>query len=738
MSEYIKGDSSEGMFRRWARFTVRRRWWVLGVWLAVVVSLAVISQTNQGEFVKSIEIPGSGSDKASSLLRERFPERAGDSAMIVLRSDAGLNDSQVQAQVQDMVARAGEIPGVVRAVPPYVPETNAISEDGRIGFILVQFEQPADAVPSDSLDALYDIQDEYGTARLQVELGGQAITASEQTPPSASEGLGVVLATFILLLAFGSFIAMGLPLGTAFIGLITSVFVIGLLALRLDFTTETRAFTAMIGIGIGIDYALFIVTRFREGLHNGLDVESAVVQALDTAGRAIMFAGTVVVVSLAGLATIGIPFLATLGLAAAIVVILAVLVALSVLPALLAVIGARIDRWRIGRFYAVTSTSDRGAWYKIAELSQRRPWLVLVLGLAFVLTLSAPALDMRVGSADAGNNPTSLTSRHAYDLLAEGFGPGFNGPLAVVVDLSESESAAVVDGLVRDIRQAPGVAMVAPPTFNAEQDTGVVNVIPATAPQSEETQELVYRLRNGVLENALQDTGAIAYVGGPTAAFIDIADQITDRLPYFFGIVIGISMLVLMVIFRSLLVPLVSAVMVLLSIGAAYGVLVAVFQWGWLSDLFGIDQTGPIESFLPMMLFAVLFGLSTDYMVFLMSRMHEIWRQTEDNRKSILLGSVTTTRVISAAAAIMVLVFLSFTLNDSRIVTEFGLGLATAVFVDATVIRMLLVPAVIGLLGKKTWYFPDWLDRHLPRVDVEAPEQPSQPVLPVAGEAHAR
>jgi putative drug exporter of the RND superfamily len=726
------------MLRRWARFTVRRRWWVLGVWLAVVVALAVISQSYQGEFVKSIEIPGSDSDEATSLLRERFPERAGDTAMIVLRSDAGLDDSRVQLQVQEMVARAQEIPGVVRAVPPYVPETNAISEDGEIGFILVQFEQQADAVSSESLDALYEIQEEYGTQGLQVELGGQVITASEQTPPSASEGLGVVLATFILLLAFGSFIAMGLPLGTAFVGLITSVFVIGLLALRLDFTTETRAFTAMIGIGIGIDYALFIVTRFREGLHNGLDVESAVVQALDTAGRAIMFAGAVVVVSLAGLATIGIPFLATLGLAAAIVVILAVLVALSVLPALLAIIGNRIDRWRIGRFYAVTSTSDRGTWYKIAELSQRRPWLVLFLGLAFVLTLSAPALDMRVGSADAGNNPTSLTSRHAYDLLAEGFGPGFNGPLAVVVDLSESEGVAVVDGLVQDIRQEPGVAMVAPPTFNAEQDTGVVNVIPTTAPQSEETQELVHRLRFGVLDNALQDTGAIAYVGGPTAAFIDIADQITDRLPYFFGIVIGISMLLLMVIFRSLLVPLVSAVMVLLSIGAAYGVLVAVFQWGWLSGLFGIDQTGPIESFLPMMLFAVLFGLSTDYMVFLMSRIHEIWRQTEDNRKSILLGSVTTTRVISAAAAIMVLVFLSFTLNDSRIVTEFGLGLATAVFVDATVIRMLLVPAVIGLLGKKTWYFPGWLDWYLPRVDVEAPEQPSQPVLPVAGEAHAR
>jgi putative drug exporter of the RND superfamily len=728
MSDHTQGEASEGMFRRWAGFTVRRRWLVLSVWLVTLVALGVIWQLNQGEFVNNIEIPNSDSQQAVDLLRERFPDRAGDSAMIVLQTEAGLTDPEIQQQVQAITSEAQEIPGVVGAIPPYAPGTRAISEDGQIGFIHVQFAEQADSVPKESLDALYDIRDAYSHDGLQVELGGQVIAASEQHPPGTSEALGVIAAVIILLITFGSVIAMGVPLFTAFLGLIASVFVIGLMALTLDFSTETRAFTAMIGIGIGIDYALFIVTRYREGLASGLSTGHSVVQAIDTAGRSILFAGAVVVVSLAGLMMIGIPFVATLGFAAAIVVTLAVLVALTALPALLATIGPRIDRWTIPAFHAVSAGSESGFWHRISQLSQNRPWPVIVAGFALLLVLSIPALDMRVGSADAGNNPTTLTSRHAYDLLTEGFGPGFNGPLAVVVDLSNPGDPATVEQLGQRILDDPGVAMVSPPMFNPAQDTAILNVIPTTSPQSEETQDLVHRLREDVLGPALDGTGAAAYVGGPTAAFIDIADRIMERLPIFFAVVIGISMLLLMIIFRSILIPVIAAVMNLLSIGAAYGVLVAVFQWGWFSDIFGIDRTGPIESFLPMMLFAVLFGLSTDYMVFLISRVHESWLRTGDNRVAINHGSVATARVITAAAAIMIVVFLSFTLSDSRIVKEFGLGLATAIFVYATVIRMFLVPAIVGLLGKTSWYFPKWLDERLPRLSVEVPAPVPQPV----------
>jgi putative drug exporter of the RND superfamily len=727
MSDHTRDAANEGAFQRWAVVTVRRRWLVLSVWFVALVALGVAWQLTPGAFVNNLAIPGSDSQQAVDLLRERFPDRAGDSAMIVLRADGGLMDPGVQQEVQAITAAAQEIPGVVAVVPPYAPGTQAISEDGRIGFVYVQFAEQANSVPSSSVDALYAIREAHNRDGFQVELGGQVVAASEQHPPGTSEALGVIAAVVILLVTFGSVIAMGVPLLTAFLGLIASLFIIGLMALTLDFSTETRAFTAMIGIGIGIDYALFIVTRYREGLASGLDTGASVIQAINTAGRSILFAGAVVVVSLAGLMLIGIPFVATLGLAAAVVVTLAVVVALTALPALLAVIGPRIDRWTIPAFHAVASDSSGGIWFRVAQLSQRRPWPLILAGFALLLLLSVPALDMRVGSADAGNNPTTLTSRHAYDLLTEGFGPGFNGPLAVVVDVTDQADLSTVERLSERILADPGVAMVSPPMPNPAQDTIVLNVVPTTAPQAAETQDLVHRLREDVLGPALDGSGASAYVGGPTAAFIDIADRITDRLPLFFAVVIGISMLLLAIIFRSLLVPVIAATMNLLSIGAAYGVLVAVFQWGWFSDVLGIDRTGPIESFLPMMLFAVLFGLSTDYMVFLVSRVHESWINTGDNRVAISHGSVATARVITAAAAIMIVVFLSFTLSDSRIVKEFGLGLATAIFVYATVIRLFLVPAIFGLLGKTVWYFPNWLDRRLPRVSVELPAPVSSP-----------
>jgi len=719
---------------RWAAFVVRRHWLVLASSLLVLVALAGVYRTGHGDFVNSFDIPGAESQRAVDLLKERFPGKSGDSATIVVRADDGLDDPAVRETVDGLARDAAAIPGVVGVVSPYDTQPPAISADGQIGYVVVQFAEQADSVPSSSVDALMALRDGAERPGLEVELGGQVITVAEKGPPGSSELIGIAAAIIILLVAFGSLVAMGLPLVTAFSGLFASVLITGVLALWLDFNTETRAFTAMIGIGVGIDYALFIVTRYREGLHRGESVETAVVRAIDTAGRSIIFAGSIVVVALLGLATMGIPFVAALGIAAAVVVSLAVIVAITILPALLAALGHSIDRWSIPWFHASGSTDEEGIWYELAEFSQRRPWLVTFTGVALLLVLAIPATDMRIGSADAGNGPTSLTSRRAYDLLSEGFGPGFNGPLSVVVDTSEASDPAAVDRLVADLREQPGVARVAPPVYNPSGDTGIVTVIPTTAPQSEETQDLVHRLRDDVVPPALEGSGVEASIGGPTAAFIDIGDRISDRLPVFFAVVIGVSMLLLAIVFRSLLVPVQAAVMNVLSIAAAYGVLVAVFQWGWLSELFGIDRTGPIESFLPMMLFAVLFGLSTDYEVFLMSRIHEAWLEGRGSRASVSHGSATTSRVITAAASIMVVVFLSFTMSDSRIVKEFGLGLAVAVFVDATVIRMLLVPAITGLLGRWNWYMPAWLDRRLPRLSLEVPDPapgPAPSPLPV-------
>lgn len=721
---------------RWAAFVVRRHWLVLASSALVLIALVGVYRAGHGDFVNSFSIPGAESQRAVDLLKERFPGKSGDSAMIVVRADAGLNDPAVRETVDGLARDAASIPGVVGIVSPWDTQPPAISPDGRIGAVVVQFAEQADRVPSSSVDALMTLRDGAARPGVQVELGGQVITVSEKQPPGSSELIGVAAAIIILLVAFGSLVAMGLPLVTAFSGLFASVLITGVLALWLDFNTETRAFTAMIGIGVGIDYALFVVTRYREGLHRGDDIETAIVTAIDTAGRSIIFAGSIVVVALLGLATMGIPFVAALGIAAAIVVSLAVIVAVTILPALLAALGHNIDRWSIPWFHASGSTDDEGIWYELAEFSQRRPWLVTLAGLALLLILAVPATDMRIGSADAGNGPTSLTSRRAYDLLTEGFGPGFNGPLTVVVDTRQATDPAAIERLVADLREQPGVARVSPPVFNPAGDTGIITVIPTTSPQSAETQALVHRLRGDVVAPALTGSGIEASIGGPTAAFIDIGDRISSRLPVFFIVVIGVSMLLLAIVFRSLLVPLQAAVMNVLSIAAAYGVLVAVFQRGWFSSLFGIDRTGPIESFLPMMLFAVLFGLSTDYEVFLMSRIHEAWLEGRGSRAAVSHGSATTSRVITAAASIMVVVFLSFTLSDSRIVKEFGLGLAVAIFVDATVIRLLMVPAITGLLGDANWYMPGWLDRRLPRLSLEAPAR-APAAAPVATPAEA-
>ena len=691
----------------------------------ILAALVISSSAFGGQFADAFKLPGAESQKALDLLKDRFPSQAGDSATLVFKSKSGIKSKEASARVKSIVSRAGKLPGVTGVVSPFqVP--GAISENGKIAYATVQYSKPAPEIPAGSVDKLKNLVDNSDGNGLRVEVGGQVISSTEVTPPGRSEVVGLTAAVVILLVAFGSVVAMGLPVVTALVGLGSGFLLITVVAKFTDVSTFTPAFASMVGLGVGIDYALFVVTRFREGLADGLDVPDAVARAVNTAGRAVIAAGTIVVIALLGLALMGIPFVTALGIAASIVVGLSVLVAVTLLPALLGLVGRGVNRWKVPGLRTATATTDRRDTfsYRLSRAIQRRPLLYALTSAIVLILLAAPVLDMRIGFSDDGNKPTSLHSRRAYDLLAEGFGPGFNGPFLVAVEKNGGLSQTMLQNLSGKLNGAKGVESALPPITNKKGNTAIVTVYPSTSPQSARTSNTVNKLRDSVLPKAIKGSGAKAYVGGATAAFVDIDNRIVSRIPIFFAAVIGLSFLLLMSVFRSVLVPLKAATMNLLSIGAAYGVLVPVFQWGWGDGLLGIPKAGPIDSFLPMMLFAILFGLSMDYEVFLVSRIRESYLKSGDPRGSVGEGLAITARVITAAAAIMVFVFLSFVMGDDRIIKEFGLGLATAIFVDATVIRLVLVPATMTLLGRWNWWFPSFLDRLIPRLNIEGdPEE---------------
>jgi RND superfamily putative drug exporter len=474
----------------------------------------------------------------------------------------------------------------------------------------------------------------------------------------------------------------------------------------------------MIGIGVGIDYSLLMVNRFREALHNGFNVEEAVAVASQTAGRSVLFAGSVVVIALMGLWAVGIPFVSFLATAAAILVGCTVLIAVLVLPAVLRLVGSRVDRLTLPGLSTRNTIRENSITMRWARKIQRKPAVFLVVGLVVAALVAFPTLDLRLGSSDAGNNPQSATTRRAYDLLARGFGPGFSGQVLVAVAIDTPNAVPAVEGLPSIIEQVDGVARVSPVIFNQESTAAIVSVFPEFSPQDPETDDLVKELRT-VLPRALQGSGATPLVGGQTAAFIDIADKMSGGLPIFLVLVVGLSMVLLAMVFRSILIPIKAALMTLVSLGVAFGMIVAVFQWGWLSGVLGTGGEGPVESFLPMMLFAILFGLSTDYEVFLITRMHEEYQRTGRNGEAVARGQAVTMRVILAAGAIMGAVFLSFALGDQRVIKEFGLGLGIAILADALLVRMVLVPSIMHLVGRRNWWFPAWLDRLLPRLHVE-------------------
>ena len=702
-----------------ARYATRHPWRILVGAVAGLAILGALYATVGGQFSASFSVPGTETQRLRDLLEERFPQAAGDSATIVVRAPAGLDDSDVRLQVESLLSDLRELPDVLNVSSPY-EQPGAISPDASTALITVDYSKPAFELETSSVDALLDLRKERTSPEFQVEAGGRVVLFAEQEPPGSAELVGLAVAIVILLIAFGSVVAMGLPIVTALLALVSGFFMIGVGAAFVDMPTFTPQFAAMVGIGVGIDYSLLVVTRYREGIAHKLSVEDAIVEAVGTAGRSVVFAGFTVVIALLGLWAVGLPFIGFAGTAAALVVALAVLVSITVLPAILKLVGPQIDRWQIPLLAISGQESESGFGYRLSRLVQRAPLLFFAVSVTILLVLAFPVLDIRLGSSDAGNNPQSSTSRRAYDLLTEGFGPGFNGPIVIGIGLDGEDAVAAAEELPATIGQERGVLGASPLRLNEARTAGIIIVIPESSPQSEETAELIHRLRREIPQS-IAGTGAEAFVGGPTAGFIDVGDKIKSRLPLFFTAILGLSFILLMAVFRSVLIPIKAVIMNLLSIGAAYGVLVALFQWGWFGDILGIERAGPIESFVPMMLFAVLFGLSMDYEVFLLSRIQEEYLRSGNNSEAVARGLSQTTRVISAAAAIMIGVFLSFAFSDQRVIKEFGIGLATAIFLDATLVRLILVPSIMQLLGDANWWFPRWLDRLVPHIGLHAP-----------------
>jgi len=710
---------------------------VVAAWIVATVGIFAVSSSVGKKTASDFTLPGTGSQHAVDLLKSRFPAQAGDADQIVFHAKTGtILSAADRATVTATLARIARLPHVTSVLSPYAPRARAISRDGSIAFATVTFDQRADALPKAAVDSVIRTAESARSTSLEVELGGQAIEQAQQTSLGFATVVGIAAAVLILLISFGSFSAMGLPIATALLGLGAGVGVITLASHVIDMPDFASELALMIGLGVGVDYALFIVTRFRENYRrNGGDVPRAVEAAMNTSGRAVMFAGLTVVIALLGMFALGVSILNGAAVAAAIGVVLVLSASITLLPALLSFAGRRIGQ--VGRRRAAQAAGeDRpGFWLRWVRQVQRRPIVTAIASTALLLTLAAPALGLRLASSDAGNDPASHTTRKAYDLLAKGFGPGFNGPLQVAVVLPAKHDEAALTRLSADLRTTPGIASVATPRLNTAGTAAAVIAYPATSPQSAQTSNLVNRLRDKVIPAIERSTRVRVFVGGATAAQVDFAHVLSSKLPVFIAVVIALAALLLLVVFRSLVIPVQAAVMNLLSIAASLGIVQAVFERGWLSSLFGV-QAGPIDAFIPVLAFAIVFGLSMDYEVFLVSRVHEEWNARRDASAAVREGLARTGRVITAAAAVMVAVFAAFAISGNRVLAMFGLAMATAVFLDALVVRMLLLPAVLQLLGRITWALPRWLGRRLPRVALEAePTARPRPTLEPAFEA---
>jgi putative drug exporter of the RND superfamily len=707
-----------------ARWSTTHRKYVVLAWVVLLLVVNAIAQSAGTSYSNNFTLPHSDAQRAADLLQSSFPSQAGDRDTIVFKVGSGtVENPAVRSRMSAMFAAVGRLPHVSDVISPYSGASagRSISADGRIAFATVVFDEKANLLPKSAPERVVQVARAAAGPGLDVELGGQAIEMTEQPAFGLSTAVGLLAAIVVLLMTFGSVVAMGLPIVTALFGLGTGLGAIALFTHVVDTPNFSTELAAMIGLGVGIDYALFILTRFREAYatpgETFGDVHESVVRALDTAGRAVLFAGSTVVIALLGMMLLGVEFLYGVALSASIGVLLVMLASLTLLPALLSTVGHRLAGGRRARGRAPRG----GRWERWSHFVAARPRTIALAAALTMLVIAAPATALRLGSSDASNDPAGQTTHRAYELLAEGFGPGFNGPLLVVANMTHSgavQRPADVTQLRQTLAATAGVVSVTPAKTSPAGTVATYTVYPGYSPQAYDTTLLVERLRQHILPPLAARTGATVYVGGVTAGAIDFATTLGHKLPLFIGVVVALSALLLLIVFRSLVIPLQAAVMNLLSIGAALGVIVAIFQWGWLGGLFGV-HSGPIESFIPVMLFAIVFGLSMDYEVFLVSRIHERWRDTGDSRRAVGEGLALTGRVVTAAAAIMVCVFLSFMLGEDRVIKEFGLSLASAVFLDALVVRCMLLPATLHLLADTTWKLPGRLANVLPRLDVE-------------------
>jgi RND superfamily putative drug exporter len=698
---------------RIARWSYRRRWMVLALWMVALIGINVVGKAVGNDFKDKFGGGKTDSAQAFGLLKTKFPARAGDTADIVYRANQGVADPAVQAALTGLFTQVKTEPHVIGIDAPRV------SADGTTAFATVQYDRELVDLPNNTAKPLMAaVKAMPKPGGLQVELGGDVVARAIQQQPGGTEAIGLLAAIVILFLAFGSFMAMGLPVLTAVFGVGVGAVFVTLLSHVLVMPSFAPQLAFMIGLGVGIDYALFIVTRYRAGLHDGLDPEGATVLAITTSGRAVLFAGCTVIIALLGMFLMGVSFIYGLALSASMAVLMVMLASVTLLPAILGFAGLKLA----GKEKHRRSHRETVA-YRWSREVQRHPLSLALLSLGVLVVIALPLFSIHLGSSDHGNDPKKLTTRKAYDLLAQGFGAGSNGPVIVAAELPAA-GVATAFKLQGTIINDKDVAFVVPPRLNQAGDAAVLVVIPKGSPQDRSTEQLVHRLRHEIVPSVTAGTGVVAHVGGITAGYIDSGDRIGQRLVLVIGAVILLSFLLLMAVFRSVLVAVKAAIMNMLSIGAAYGVIVAIFQWGWLGKVFGVSRTGPIESWVPLMLFTIVFGLSMDYEVFLLSRVREEYLVTGDNAQAVADGLAATARVITAAAAIMVCVFSSFVLGDVRVLKLFGLGLASAVFMDATIVRMVLVPSTMELLGKANWWFPHWLDRVVPHISVEAaPEE---------------
>ncbi|MEU0956184.1 MMPL family transporter [Streptomyces niveus] len=725
-----------------ARWCVRHRLLVVLLWLLALGSTAAGAVVAGTSYSNDYEAPGTESGHAVELLKTGFPGRGGDSDTVVWHTERGSVRAQdVELRMGVTLGEIAKLPGVAAVsspyaltdgagTPPYTPGPDdgegarQISEDGRTAYAVVTFEQQVDNIPVAQAQAVVDTAKKAATDDLQVELGGSAVALTEGTTTHTAEIVGVAMAAVVLFLAFGSLAASLLPIATALVSVGTAYAGIALLGHLMTVADFAPMLGLLVGLGVGIDYALFIVTRHRKGLKQGLTVTRAATEAVVTTGRAVVFAGATVCIALLGMLVLRLSFLNGVAIAASLTVALTVAASVTLLPALLSYTGGRAlsrrERARLAEHGPLpeTPTGFAARW---SAFVARHPRLLGAAAVVVMLVLALPTFSLHLGTSDQGNNPATSTTRQAYDRLAEGFGPGVNGPLTLVAELDGADDRLAMDQLPDTLRESEGVASVGPIVFNGSGDTALLTVVPGSSPQSEHTSDLVDRLRKDVLPRAEEGTSLEVSVGGVTASYDDFADVVVGKLPLFVGVVVALGCLLLLLAFRSVGIPLKAAVMNVAAVASSFGIVVAIFQWGWGSELLGLGSAGPIEPFLPVIMVSVLFGLSMDYQVFLVSRMYEEWLETGDNRRAVRVGLAETGRVINSAAVIMISVFLAFVLTGDRVIAMFGIGLAAAVALDAFVLRTLLVPALMHLLGGANWWLPRTLDRWLPRISIEAP-----------------